>query len=664
MLEDGRRRRRGHRRGDDARLQASGRPAAPHRHRRARRAARHRRVPLARRSASASRRPPCCAAWSPRASSAARPARASTCGTPRELLTTNTTRRTADDRVLPSYVNGAVVDARMPAAAATATEVRDASTGEVVARVSTEGLDLGAALEYARTVGQALARRRSPSTSARCCSSRWRSRSPSARTSSTSSRAAPARRSRTRGSTSTAASACSSPTRRKGRREMPNSQGLRRRRRRERSRRTAHSSVGTSTPACPVSPCRSTRSTSRCGARSRSSRPAFLAGMPTLVKPATPTGYLAEAFVRILVESGLLPEGSLQLVSGSVPDLFDHLRLGDLVAFTGSASTAERLRAQRLGADRRRALHERDRLDQRERARHRRGRGHARVRRVRQAARRRDDHEDGAEVHRDPPGDRARGIRRRRDRRRARAHRRARRRRRPARRGRHDGPARLDSRSATRCCARSASSRPGGGELVIGSTDAPTVDPRRRLDRRRHRRRVRRARCCCASPMPRAPPCTRSRRSGRSRRSSATTRSPTPSRARRARRRIARHERRDARPRGRRRARDGHRRLQRPRAASSTATTPARSTGHGSPLPNLVHGGPGRAGGGEELGGIRAVLHHMQRTAVQGSPEMLTALTGRLARGRRVAARRRAPVPQVARRAAHRRPGRVARRAR
>ncbi|WP_440899012.1 aldehyde dehydrogenase family protein, partial [Actinosynnema sp.] len=56
--------------------------------------------------------------------------------------------------------------------------------------------------------------------------------------------------------------------------------------------------------------------------------PAFLAGVPTLVKPATPTGYVAEAFVRILVESGLLPAGSLQLVSGSVPDLFDHLRLG------------------------------------------------------------------------------------------------------------------------------------------------------------------------------------------------------------------------------------------------------------------------------------------------------------------------------------------------
>ncbi|MGH3980538.1 MAG: phenylacetic acid degradation bifunctional protein PaaZ [Pseudonocardiaceae bacterium] len=50
------------------------------------------------------------------------------------------------------------------------------------------------------------------------------------------------------------------------------------------------------------------------------------------------------------------------------------------------------------------------------------------------------------------------------------------------------------------------------------------------------------------------------------------------------------------------------------------------STGHGSPLPMLVHGGPGRAGGGEELGGIRGVYHHMQRTAVQGSPDMLTAI--------------------------------------
>ncbi|MCW2813412.1 MAG: phenylacetic acid degradation bifunctional protein PaaZ [Nocardioides sp.] len=57
--------------------------------------------------------------------------------------------------------------------------------------------------------------------------------------------------------------------------------------------------------------------------------------------------------------------------------------------------------------------------------------------------------------------------------------------------------------------------------------------------------------------------------------------------------------------------------------------------GHGSPLPVLVHGGPGRAGGGEELGGIRGVLHHMQRTAVQASPDMLTAITGRWTTGSR-----------------------------
>lgn len=52
------------------------------------------------------------------------------------------------------------------------------------------------------------------------------------------------------------------------------------------------------------------------------------------------------------------------------------------------------------------------------------------------------------------------------------------------------------------------------------------------------------------------------------------------------------------------------------------------STGHGSPLPTLVHGGPGRAGGGEEMGGMRGVKHYLQRTAIQGSPTTLTEITG------------------------------------
>jgi oxepin-CoA hydrolase/3-oxo-5,6-dehydrosuberyl-CoA semialdehyde dehydrogenase len=51
------------------------------------------------------------------------------------------------------------------------------------------------------------------------------------------------------------------------------------------------------------------------------------------------------------------------------------------------------------------------------------------------------------------------------------------------------------------------------------------------------------------------------------------------------------------------------------------------STGHGSPLPLLVHGGPGRAGGGEEMGGLRGVKHYMQRVAIQGSPTTITEIT-------------------------------------
>lgn len=63
------------------------------------------------------------------------------------------------------------------------------------------------------------------------------------------------------------------------------------------------------------------------------------------------------------------------------------------------------------------------------------------------------------------------------------------------------------------------------------------------------------------------------------------------------------------------------------------AETSKSSTGHGSPLANLVHGGPGRAGGGEELGGVRAIKHYMQRTAIQGSPTTLMAISNEYVRG-------------------------------
>jgi oxepin-CoA hydrolase/3-oxo-5,6-dehydrosuberyl-CoA semialdehyde dehydrogenase len=72
--------------------------------------------------------------------------------------------------------------------------------------------------------------------------------------------------------------------------------------------------------------------------------PALLAGVPAIVKPATATSYLTELVVRRIVETGLLPAGALQLICGGVGDLFDHLGCQDVVSFTGSAQTAAKLR--------------------------------------------------------------------------------------------------------------------------------------------------------------------------------------------------------------------------------------------------------------------------------------------------------------------------------
>ncbi len=73
--------------------------------------------------------------------------------------------------------------------------------------------------------------------------------------------------------------------------------------------------------------------------------PTFLAGMPAIVKPASATAYLTEAAVRIMLDANVLPKGALQLVVGSAGDLLDHLSVGDIVSFTGSAHTAAKLKA-------------------------------------------------------------------------------------------------------------------------------------------------------------------------------------------------------------------------------------------------------------------------------------------------------------------------------
>ena len=353
--------------------------------------------------------------------------------------------------------------------------------------------------------------------------------------------------------------------------------------------------------------------------------PAFLAGMPSIVKPATPTGYLAEAFVRILVESGLLPDGSLQLVSGSVPTLFDHLRLGDIVGFTGSASTAEKLRAHDsvqtggvrftsetdsinasiLGPD---AVPETPEFDAYVRQlvtemTSKAGQKCTAIRRAIVPAASVDAlvaavraRIDERVVVGDP---RAEGV--------------------------TMGPL-ASTAQRDDVLAQVAKLEAAGGEVVIGSTGAPSVT---RADGSVGASpdgafltplmlRFSDAAADAVHEVEAFGPVTSVlpyesitdaadlvARGGGSLVTSIATHDPEVAVALMTRisafnGRVLLLDRDDARS----------------------------STGHGSPLPNLVHGGPGRAGGGEELGGIRAVLHHMQRTAVQGSPEMLTALTG------------------------------------
>ena len=135
--------------------------------------------------------------------------------------------------------------------------------------------------------------------------------------------------------------------------------------------------------------------------------PTFLAGMPCIGKPATATSYLTEAVVRLMNESGLLPEGSLQLVIGGTGDLLDRLDGADVVTFTGSADTAAKLRvhpnlirqsipfnaeADSLNC----AILAPDVTP-----------GRRGVRPVRQGSGARDDGQGRPEVHRDPPRHRA-----------------------------------------------------------------------------------------------------------------------------------------------------------------------------------------------------------------------------------------------------------------
>ena len=352
--------------------------------------------------------------------------------------------------------------------------------------------------------------------------------------------------------------------------------------------------------------------------------PSFLAAMPCVVKPATATSYLTEATVRLMADSGLLPEGALQLVIGGTGDLLDRLDGNDVVTFTGSADTAARLRVHpNLIAKSVPFNAEADSLNC--------------------AVLADDVGPDDAEfdlfikeVAREmtvKAGQKCTAIRRTLVPRRhleAVAERLAQRLAgvkvgNPAVEGVRMGA--LASHAQVADVAERVAQLRQSAELVLGAPDGwapigegsaegaffhPTL-------------------LLCRTPwqsdaphdveafgpvttlMPFEDMDEAVALAARGRGSLvATLVSKTPQVAARVVPQMA--------------AWHG-------RVHVLDAEAAPESTGHGSPLPMLKHGGPGRAGGGEELGGIRSVKHYLQRTAVQGSPSMLAAITGEYVRG-------------------------------
>ena len=129
----------------------------------------------------------------------------------------------------------------------------------------------------------------------------------------------------------------------------------------------------------------------------------LLAGVPVLAKPATSTAWLAQEMVSAVIEAGVLPPGALSILCGSPNDLLDHLQLGDVVAFTGSADTGEGIRQHpRVRQQNIRVNIEADSLNAAA-AGSGCGAGFAGVRLLRARSHARDDSQDRAEVHGDPP---------------------------------------------------------------------------------------------------------------------------------------------------------------------------------------------------------------------------------------------------------------------
>ncbi|MBQ0945802.1 phenylacetic acid degradation bifunctional protein PaaZ [Ideonella sp. 4Y16] len=353
--------------------------------------------------------------------------------------------------------------------------------------------------------------------------------------------------------------------------------------------------------------------------------PSFLAGMPCIGKPASATSYLTEAAMRLIAESGLLPEGALQLVIGSTGDLLDRLDGRDVVTFTGSADTAAKLRVHRnviaksipfnaeadslncaiLAPDAVPGSPEFD-LFVKEVAREmtvKAGQKCTAIRRaivprahldaVAMALRERlakvvvgDPAVDGVKMGALASADQQRDV--------------------------AERVAALIEGGARPVFGASDGFAPRGEGVAEGAFFAPTL---LLAERALHTPAVHELEAfgpvSTLMPYDDLDEAVALAAMGQgSLVGSLVTHDPAVA-ARVVPEVAALHGRilvldRDAAP---------------------------ESTGHGSPLPMLKHGGPGRAGGGEELGGTRAVKHYLQRAALQGSPTMLSAVTGEYVRG-------------------------------
>jgi len=352
--------------------------------------------------------------------------------------------------------------------------------------------------------------------------------------------------------------------------------------------------------------------------------PSFLAGMPCIAKPATATSYLTEACVRLMMQSGLLPAGALQLVIGGTGDLLDRLQESDVVTFTGSADTAAKLRTNGnlvarsipfnaeadslncaiLAPDVEPGDEEFD-LFVKEVAREMTVKAGQKCTAIRRAIvpRRHIDavatrlrERLAAVVVGDPAVD---GVR----------------------------MGALASQAQLADVAERVARLSAGNEVVFGARDgfaprgegvadgafhAPTLLLCRDAQRNTTVHDLE-AFGPVSTLMPYEDLDEALALAARGRGSLVGTLvTQSAEIAARAIPVAAAH----------------HGRL-----LVLDREAAVESTGHGSPLPGLKHGGPGRAGGGEELGGLRAVKHYLQRTALQGSPRMLAAVTGEHVRG-------------------------------